>query len=92
MNALYATTRLYVNFFQPVMALISKQRRGAEVTRRYDQAQTPYQRASASPDVAEKVKARLQQQYLTLNPAALLRQIEAQQEAFWKFAKPLLQE
>ena len=90
LNALYATTRLYVNFFQPVMALISKERRGAKVTRRYDQAQTPYQRASASPDVAEEVKARLRQQYLTLNPAALLRQIEAQQEAFWKFAKPVL--
>lgn len=41
-----------------------------------------------SPDVLEEVKARLRQLYLTLNPAALLRQIEARQQALWKLAVP----
>ena len=34
----------------------------------------------------EEAKARLRQIYPTLNPAALLRQIEARQEALWKLA------
>ena len=41
---LYEILRLYVNFFQPSMKLIEKQRRGARVKKRYDRAQTPYQR------------------------------------------------
>jgi len=86
LNALYRPLRLYVNFFQPVMVLLSKHRDGAKVTRRYDQAKTPYQRALASPDVAEEAKSRLRQQHIALNPAALLREIRAAQEAFWKLA------
>jgi hypothetical protein len=84
--ALYAPLRLYINFFQPVMVLISKQRDGARVKKHYDQAKTPYQRVLDAPEVAEDVKERLRQQYATLNPAALLRQIQAAQEALWKLA------
>jgi hypothetical protein len=36
--------------------------------------------------VAEGVKARLREIYPTLNPAALLRQIETRQQALWKLA------
>ena len=56
------------------------------VRKRYERAKTPYQRVLASPDVEEEVKTQLRQQYLTLNPASLLRQIEAQQAALWKLA------
>ena len=45
---LYEILRLYVNFFQPSMKLIDKQRDGARVKKRYDRAQTPYQRVIAS--------------------------------------------
>ena len=38
---LYEILRLYVNFFQPSMKLIEKQRDGARVKKRYDRAQTP---------------------------------------------------
>jgi len=86
LNQLYETIRLYVNFFQPVMVLLEKERHGAKVRKRYERAKTPYQRVLASPDVEEEVKAQLRQQYLTLNPASLLRQIEAQQAALWKLA------
>jgi len=68
------------------MVLMEKERHGAKVRKRYERAKTPYQRALASPDVEEEVKAQLRQQYPTLNPAALLRQIEAQQAALWKLA------
>lgn len=74
---IYADLRLYVNFFQPVLKLVYKERRGSKVHKRYDVAQTPHQRIMASPNVAPKDKLRLQHTYLQLNPAALRRQIDA---------------
>ena len=43
LNELYATQRLYTNFFQPTMKLKSKERVGSKVIKRYHRAQTPYQ-------------------------------------------------
>jgi hypothetical protein len=86
LTALYEPLRLYLNFCQPVMVLVEKQRDGAKVTKRYDQAKTPYQRILERLDVPEATKAHLRQLYQTLNPAELLRQIEARQEALWKLA------
>ncbi len=86
--ALYEPLRLYINFFQPVMVLIHKERTGAKVTRQYDRAKTPYQRVLDAPEVAEDVKDALRRQYATLNPAALLRQIHALLEQLWKLADP----
>lgn len=80
LNELYAVLRLYVNFFQPQMRLVSKTRRGATVTKRFDVARTPYQRVLASPHVSSKTKATLTQTYLELNPAELKRQITACQD------------
>lgn len=86
LTALYLPLRIYLNFFQPVMVLSEKHRDGAKVTKRYEPAKTPYQRVLDAPEVAEEVKARLRQIYPTLNPAALLRQIETRQQALWKLA------
>jgi hypothetical protein len=86
LTALYVPLRVYLNFFQPVMVLIEKQRHGARVTKRYDQAKTPYQRVLDAPEVAEGVKTRLRAIYPTLNPAALLRQIETRQRTLWQLA------
>lgn len=77
LNQLYALLRLQVNFFSPQQKLISKTRHGAKVTKRYDKAQTPYQRVMASPHVARKIKAALTAQYRQLNPAQLRRDILA---------------
>ena len=86
LEKLYEPLRLYMNFFQPTMVLISKQRQGTRLTKRYDQAKTPYQRVLDSPDVSDEAKRRLTEQYEQLNPVALLRQIEACQEILWKLA------
>ncbi len=86
LNALYRPLRLYINFFQPVMVLVAKERHGARVKKTYAQAQTPYQRVLDSPVVAEEVKTRLRQFYLNLNPVHLLRQIEAAQHILWQLA------
>jgi hypothetical protein len=80
LNELYASLRLYVNFFQPQMKLVSKTRRGAKVTKRFDQARTPYQRILASPDVSPEAKASLTRNYMELNPAELKRRIAACQD------------
>lgn len=75
MNELYGYTRLYTNFFQPVMKLLQKTRKGSKVKKTYDKPRTPYQRVLESPDVSAHDKKRLKEFYATRNPAALKRQI-----------------
>jgi hypothetical protein len=77
LRALYRVLRLYVNFFQPQMKLVSKTRHGAKVTKRFDLARTPYQRALDSAHVSQAAKGSLRQTYLTLNPAQLKRDLAA---------------
>ena len=84
LNELYGHLRLYVNFFQPVMKLIQKTRIGSRVRKKYDEAQTPYQRVIASPFVPENKKEILRQQYAQLNPADLRRQIAKLQDKLLK--------
>jgi hypothetical protein len=86
LQRLYDVVRLYTNFFQPSMKLVSKERSGGKVKKTYDQAKTPYQRVLASQQVESCVKEALQQEHLTLNPVALLRQIRRSQAAFWELA------
>ena len=75
LNRLYVVLRLYSNYFQPVMTLASKERNGSKVTRRYDVAKTPYQRAMLQTDIPDAAKEMLRAEYQKLNPAALKRQI-----------------
>jgi transposase InsO family protein len=75
LGELYTSLRLYVNYFQPQMHLVSKTREGAKVQRRHDRAKTPHQRMVASAHVAAEAKERLQETYLGLNPVALRRTI-----------------
>jgi hypothetical protein len=78
MNDLYHDElRLYKNFFQPVMKLISKKRIGGSVKRKYDVPETPYQRLMESSQIPEEVKEELKGLYLSLNPAQLKRNIDA---------------
>lgn len=83
---LYATLRLYINFFQPSVKLVSKERQGAKVTKRYDKAKTPYQRLIASDKIPQRIKAKLTQQYESLDPLGLLQEVERLQDQFWQHA------
>jgi len=87
LDALYMVLHLYVNFFQPVMKLVSKERVGNKVKKQYDTAKTPYQRTLESDQVSDEVKQRLRKEYESLNPAALLRTIESRQDALWQHAR-----
>jgi hypothetical protein len=84
---LYADLRLYINFFQPVLKLISKQKLGNRVVRRYDQARTPYRRVMERPQTSLACKADLAGQYVQLNPLQLRRRIDEQVARLWKIAR-----
>lgn len=78
LNDLYRNEfRLFKNFFQPVIMLISKERIGGKIHRKYDTPKTPYARVMESKEVPEQVKQELRRVYESLNPAALKRTIDA---------------
>jgi hypothetical protein len=54
---------------------VGKTREGSRVYRRYDTAQTPYQRVLASPDVPRATKAKLTHRFHELNPVELRRRL-----------------
>ena len=71
----YTVLRLYINFFQPVLKLVTKSRHGAKVYKVYDTAHTPYQRLLRSGVLTEDKKRELAHIYGALNPVTLLQQI-----------------
>ena len=75
--------RLYKNFFQPVIKLVSKERIGGRIHRRYDRAKTPYRRVVESKEVSENKKQELKKIYLSLNPAQLKRDIDGKLDALY---------
>lgn len=86
LTALYEPFRLYVNFFQPSLKFVEKTRQGSQVLRRYDQAQTPYQRMMAVETIPETIKQTFKKQYETLDPVVLLTNIHRLQEQLWAWA------
>ena len=77
-NDLYCgDLRVYKNFFQPVMKLVSKERIGGRVKRKYDIPKTPYQRLLESGQISEEAREELKRVYLSSNPAQLKRNIDA---------------
>ena len=86
LTELYKVIRLYVNFFQPSMRLLSKSRMGAKTYRKYDVPRTPYDRVLSSNNVTKRNKRKLIQQYQRLDPVRLLSEIERLQDKLWSFA------
>ena len=81
LNSLYDRMWAYYNLCQPVLHLVEKTFQGPRVRRRWDRAQTPYQRLAATPALPLAARARLDTQYQTTNPRALRREIYARVEA-----------
>jgi len=86
LKQLYATLRLYTNFFQPTIKLKSKERFGSRVQKRYYAPQTPYQRVLACAEVTPADKKKLKRQYQTLNPAALKRELDKCRKELFRLA------
>ena len=86
LQAVHDRLRLYVNFFQPIRKLVSKERHGARVTKRFDTAQTPYRRLLASGILTPERAAELVDQYHRLNPRTLRREVQTGLETLWSLA------
>ena len=77
---LYASSRLFVNFFQPSFKLAEKKRVGARVSKRYHAPETPCARLLQSDSVPDDMKERLRAVAITLDPLRLLDEIRAVQQ------------
>jgi hypothetical protein len=82
-NALYERMWLYYNVFQPVMHLKEKTVEGDKVRRKWDEAQTPYQRLLATGVLSQEQQERLQALYEQTNPLLLREEIYRGLAALW---------
>ncbi len=80
MNQIYEVSRLFQNFFQPLIKLQHKHRLGGHVQRLYDAPQTPYERLIASGQLNSSALRELRALYESLNPAELHRRLTALRE------------
>ncbi|TLM99174.1 DDE-type integrase/transposase/recombinase [bacterium] len=87
LREIYTDLRLYINFFQPVLKLVGKERIDGKTIREYDLAQTPFRRVLADGSILVDVKARLLAQYVLLNPVTLRNQIDALVDRLWRITR-----
>lgn len=83
LRELLGILRSLVNYFEPSMKLVAKERDGGHVKKRYDVPTTPYQRVIDSPHVSQENKDKLAAAYLELNPAALRRRLALVKRELW---------
>jgi hypothetical protein len=77
---LYASSRLYINFFQPSFKLKEKKRDGARVSKKYHPPLTPYDRILLHASVSEEIKTKLRVQFASLDPVRLLHDMRTSQQ------------
>ena len=87
LGSIYSDLRLYINFFQPVLKLVDKERVDGKTILTYDQAKTPFRRVLALDSLPVEIKARLTDQYLHLNPVALRASIDTKVALLWKIIR-----
>ena len=86
LGRLYASVRLYVNYFQPSFKLAEKQRDGAQVRKRYYKPATPCQRLLDDPRTSADVRLHVESVNATLDPVRLLQDIRATQQKLVEIA------
>ncbi len=79
LERIHDLARDYINFLHPVRKLISKTRNGPRVTRRYDVADTPFQRLVDSGVLSIKMTRQLQARSKNIDPYRLKVHLEAAQ-------------
>jgi hypothetical protein len=87
LESIYDDLRLYINFFQPSLKLMTKERIDKKTYKRYDPAKTPYQRVLERNDISVEAKARLAYLYVQLNPAELRRRMDQKLAKLWKISR-----
>jgi hypothetical protein len=83
---LYASSRLYINFFQPSFKLKSKTRDGARVHKVYFAPATPCDRLLAHDSIEPAIKEKLKAQFKGLDPVRLLQEMRTAQQILSDFA------
>ena len=83
---LYRVIRKYINYFQPSLKLVEKERCGAKVSKKYDSAKTPYQRVLLSEHISQANKDLLTHEYEAIDPVNMLTQLEILQDQLWTFS------
>jgi len=68
--------RLYKNFFQPQMKLVSKERVKGKTKRKYDKPKSPYRRILEDPSISKEIKKELNDIYDSLSIVQLKRAID----------------
>jgi Integrase core domain len=76
LNRIWELDRVYTNYLLAQQKLVSKQRHGAKVTKRYDRATTPYARASGWVDTTKACRTTMDKTMAQIRPAELYRQIQ----------------
>ena len=76
-----------LNFCRPVRKLVSKERDGARVRKRYDTAQTPYQRLLATGVLTPEQQAAVVTLAERINPVALRARRDHELRALWALAE-----
>lgn len=77
LNEIWTLQSKLTNYFYPQQKLISKTRHGAKVSKKHDEATTPFHRAIEHPDMTVERIVALTRAYSLINPAAAQRQVHA---------------
>jgi hypothetical protein len=86
LNQIYGILHVYVNGYLPVMKLVRRERVGAKVSKRYDQAKTPYRRAQEAAVVAPVQQTTFEAALAEQGPLVLRRRIERELDRLWRMA------
>lgn len=78
---LYATTRLFVNAFQPSFKLMEKHREGARVRKRHHPPMTPCDRLIGDPRTSQEIRSRVEALRADLDPVRLLAEMRELQRS-----------
>ena len=77
LNEIWQLQSKLTNYFYPQQKLISKVRKGAKVSKKHDEARTPFHRTIDHPTTPVERIVALTRTYSLINPAATQRQIQA---------------
>jgi hypothetical protein len=88
LEELYRQQHFFLNFFQPIRKLVGKERHGAKVTKRYDEAATPFERLLASGTLSASKAKKLTQLFRALDVAMLHRNVVEARRDLLKHKEP----
>ena len=71
LNQIWELDRVFTNYLLPQQKLVFKQRNGAKVTKRYDTATTPHQRAITDENMRKRPVIQMNAEFKRIKPAAV---------------------